>query len=56
LLNKLGEDPAGLRKRVTSKGGTTEAAFNVFKKKGLGAIIQKGTKAAKDRSKELSGG
>ena len=56
LLSKLGEDAATLRKRVTSKGGTTEAAFKVFKRRGLAAIIEKGTKAAKDRSRELSGG
>ena len=56
LLRKVGEDPLYLRKKVTSRGGTTEAAFKIFKKKKLGKILQKGFKAAKDRSKELSGG
>lgn len=56
LLNRLQEDPHLLRKRVTSKGGTTEAAFKVFDKRGLGTIIQNGIKAARDRSKKLSRG
>lgn len=56
LLSKINKDPALLRKRVTSKGGTTEAAFKVFKKRRLNDIFEKGLKAAKDRSKELSKG
>ena len=56
LLEKMGEDPSVLRKKVTSKGGTTEAAFKVFKKKKLESIVLAGIKAAKKRSKELSGG
>jgi len=56
LLNRFDEDAKRLRKRVTSKGGTTEAAFRVFKKSKLGRAIQKGIKAARDRSRELSGG
>jgi len=43
-----------LRKRVTSKGGTTEAAFQVFQDKKLGEILQEGIKAAKERAKKLS--
>lgn len=54
LLNRTEEDPSILRKKITSKGGTTEAAFKVFKKRGLDRIIQNGIKAAKDRSKKLS--
>ena len=42
-----------LRKRVTSKGGTTEAAVNVFKKKALGNILQQACYAAAKRSKQL---
>jgi pyrroline-5-carboxylate reductase len=56
LLNRSGEEPSLLRKKVTSKGGTTEAAFKVFKKRGLERIMQNGITAAKKRSKELSGG
>jgi len=50
-----GEDPAAFRKKVTSKGGTTEAAFKVFERKGLGKILQEGIRAAARRAKELSG-
>ena len=49
-----GEDPAAFRKKVTSKGGTTEAAFKVFERKGLGNILQEGIRAAARRAKELS--
>ena len=50
-----GENPAILRKKVTSKGGTTEAAFKVFKRGRMGEIIQAGVRAAARRAKELSG-
>jgi len=43
-----------LRKRVTSKGGTTEAAFKVFKKNKLDSIIEAAVKSAAKKSKELS--
>lgn len=46
--------PAELRKQVTSKGGTTEAALRVFEKEGLAKIISKGVRAALRRGKELS--
>ena len=39
--------------KVASKGGTTEAALKVFKKRNLEAIVKQAVKAAKDRSKEL---
>jgi pyrroline-5-carboxylate reductase len=41
-------------KKVASKGGTTEAALNVFKKKNLESIIEQAVKAAKNRSCNLS--
>lgn len=46
--------PAQLRKQVTSKGGTTEAALRVFEKKGLPAIVSQGLRAALRRGRELS--
>lgn len=49
------EDPAALRARVTSKGGTTEAAFKVFQRRRLGGILQEGVRAAGRRSRALSG-
>jgi len=56
LLNQLKQDPAIFRKKVTSKGGTTEAAFKLFKKKKFGRIFEEGIKKASQRSKELAGG
>lgn len=41
-------------KRVASKGGTTEAALNVFKKKKLGYIVEQAVKAARKRSQGLN--
>jgi len=55
LLNRTKGSPGDLRRKVTSKGGTTEAALGVFKKMGLARIIEDGVKAARARSRELSG-
>ncbi|MBU1853915.1 MAG: pyrroline-5-carboxylate reductase [Candidatus Omnitrophica bacterium] len=41
-------------KKVASKGGTTEAALKIFKKKGLERIITQAVKAACNRSRQLS--
>lgn len=49
------EDPAVLRARVTSKGGTTEAALQVFKARKVDQALQRGIQAAAWRSKELTG-
>ncbi len=56
LLEALKEDPAALRKKVASKGGTTEAAFKVFESKKFKKIMKDAVKAACKRSKELSRG
>jgi len=40
--------------KVASKGGTTEAALKVFKKKGLERIVKKALRAAYIRSRSLS--
>jgi pyrroline-5-carboxylate reductase len=45
-----------MREKVTSKGGTTEAAFKVFKKAKTDGIIKTAVKAAADKSKKLSKG
>lgn len=50
-----GEDPAELRRRVTSPGGTTLAALNVFEAAQLRDIFLKALLAARDRSRELAG-
>jgi len=56
LLDALKEEPESLRRRVTSKGGTTEAALKVFNKKKLKEIVRAATAEACKRSKELSKG
>jgi len=53
--DKTGESPAELRRKVTSPGGTTEAALKVLTKGKFGPLIGAAVKKARDRSKELSG-
>jgi len=48
------ESPAELRKKVTSPGGTTEAALKVFAENQFNQLVSNALKAACDRSKELS--
>ena len=47
------ESVSELRRRVTSKGGTTQAAIDVFEKNNLREIIEEALEAACLRSKEL---
>jgi pyrroline-5-carboxylate reductase len=54
VLTRMKVSPEELRRRVTSKGGTTEAAFRVFETKGLKEIIKEALGAARDRARELS--
>ena len=54
LLKDERIEPEQLIKMVSSKGGTTEAAFKVFKKHRLNYIFSKAIKAAIKRSEELS--
>ena len=53
--DKQGETPAQLRRKVTSPGGTTEAALKIFSEGRLGELISKGIERACEKSKELSG-
>lgn len=53
LLAETGEPAAVLRQRVTSPGGTTEAALNAFREQKLEAVVASAVKAAVDRSQEL---
>jgi len=53
LLSESGELPATLRQRVTSKGGTTEAALNAFRQNNFEAVIAAGVNAAVARAHEL---
>lgn len=56
LMDELKVSPEALRHKITSKGGTTEAALKVFDKKKLKNIVQDAAAAACKRSKELSKG
>ncbi|MFI4974673.1 MAG: pyrroline-5-carboxylate reductase [Caulobacterales bacterium] len=54
LMAASGEDPAELRRQVTSKAGTTEAALDVLQGEGgLGPLLERAVAAAARRSKEL---
>ena len=53
LAKQGGEDPAVLRARVTSKGGTTERALSVMDAEALSAIVARAARAAAERSREL---
>ena len=55
LILATGEDAGELRKKVTSKGGTTEAALNVMNEHGVGDAVVSALKAAAERSRELAG-
>jgi pyrroline-5-carboxylate reductase len=56
LLAESGEDPAELRRQVTSPGGTTQAALEVLLgEQGLPPLLRDAVAAAARRSKELGG-
>lgn len=55
LLVESGESPESLRRKVTSPGGTTEAALKVMDEKKLVEIFVEAIRAAARRSQELSG-
>jgi len=55
LLVESGEDPEVLRHKVTSPGGTTEAALKVMSERKLAEIFREAIQAAERRSRELSG-
>lgn len=55
LAEAVDEDPAQLRRNVTSPGGTTQAALEVLmdEKRGFPALLSRAVAAAADRSREL---
>ncbi len=53
LLDSSGESAETLRRNVTSKGGTTEAALRVMDEEGVPESIDRAMNAAADRSREL---
>ncbi len=54
LLEKSADDADVLRQKVTSKGGTTQAAIDVFMKKDVAGIFTAALKAAHQRARQLS--
>ncbi|MEZ5508072.1 MAG: pyrroline-5-carboxylate reductase dimerization domain-containing protein [Gammaproteobacteria bacterium] len=48
-------EPAELRRRVTSPGGTTERAVSIMEQQGLRDTFLQALTGAYDRSKELAG-
>ncbi len=55
VLARTDEEPAELRRKVTSPGGTTEAALRVMSDHKLPEIVAKAMAAAAQRGRELSG-
>ena len=55
LAAQSADGPDLLRARVTSEGGTTEAAFKVFARRKLGPALQAGVLAAAARARKLGG-
>ena len=56
LLASSGEDPAELRRRVTSPKGTTERAIAVLEASDLKQVFDRATDAALARARELAAG
>lgn len=54
LLEETGEAPASLRQKVTSRGGTTEAALGVLDRHRVKERIMQAIEAAAKRSREMS--
>jgi pyrroline-5-carboxylate reductase len=53
LLAASNQSPAALREQVTSKGGTTFAALETMRARGLEGVIREAVHAAAERSREL---
>jgi len=53
LMQQSEKPPAELRRNVTSRGGTTERALQVFEEGGLAKIVAEAVEAAYKRAKEM---
>lgn len=53
LIQQSGEEPAELRRKVTSPGGTTARALEQFEKGQFTGLVKRAVKAAYDRAREL---
>ncbi|HEU4466386.1 MAG TPA: pyrroline-5-carboxylate reductase dimerization domain-containing protein, partial [Agromyces sp.] len=56
LLAASDDDPAELRRRVTSPKGTTERAIAVLQEADLSGLFDRATDAALARARELAAG
>ncbi len=56
LLEATGDDPAELRRRVTSPKGTTEQAIAVLQQAKLGELFERAARAAEERARQLAAG
>ena len=54
MILESGDEPAVLREKVTSPGGTTAAALAVFESLKFKEIVGKAVDAARNRSKEMT--
>jgi pyrroline-5-carboxylate reductase len=54
MLTESGEDPAELRRRVTSPGGTTQTAVETFEAGGFQALVAAAIRNATERGQQLS--
>lgn len=54
LWSETGESPEVLRRKVTSKGGTTHAAVTYFQEHDIGGTFRAGVGKAYERAKELA--
>lgn len=54
MLTESGESAAELRRRVTSPGGTTQAAVETFEAGGLHALVARAIRSATERGRQLS--
>lgn len=55
MLLGSGDTPATLRKRVTSPGGTTQAALELLHERGFDRLVHAAVEAATRRGRELAG-
>ncbi|NQT31835.1 MAG: pyrroline-5-carboxylate reductase [Deltaproteobacteria bacterium] len=53
LVQQSGEEPAELRRKVTSPGGTTARALEQFEEGQFTGLVKRAVKAAYDRAREL---
>lgn len=54
LLDATGDDPAELRRRVTSPKGTTERAIAVLQEANLAELFERAARAAEERARQLA--